>query len=172
MNALQSLHDDPGPHPGRRKFIVAALSMASLALVDPWAVVHATADATGFSAFMAVSKRISADSPNPITGQALYAALKQSDPNFDTRLDALAAQFAAKPDMTIEALAADLDRSKQTMLRDTLNTIVSAWYLGVVGYRTYAYENAWMFRTTADVLSPPSYVHGGPLSWADANPPH
>jgi hypothetical protein len=68
-------------------------------------------------------------------------------------------------------LAETLDRQQRVSLRCTLNQIVSAWYLGVVRYRTYAYESAWMFRPVADVLSPPSYVRRGPLYWAHAQLP-
>jgi hypothetical protein len=69
-------------------------------------------------------------------------------------------------------LAQALDASGEQALRKTLNQIVSAWYLGIVGARTFAYAGALMYRSTADVLSPPSYVHGGPLHWVSFEPPH
>lgn len=169
MNASFIPHHHGLPGISRRKFLFTALSLAALAVVDPLAVVHAAQGNAGLDTFMQVSKRISKESLDPVTGAALYQALRQEDQDFDASLDQLAKQIAAKPGMTIEALAENLDKTKQTALRDTLNKVVSAWYLGVVGFRTYAYESALMFRLTDDVLSPPSYVRRGPLYWADSN---
>jgi hypothetical protein len=167
MDASSNTHDRLLTKTGRRKFVFATLSLASLAVVDLWADVHANAAAedTGTNTFMQVSRLVSSKTLNPVTGAALYQALSQADRNFDANLAALAKQIAATPAITIEALADDLDRNQQTALRDTLNKIVSAWYLGVVGFRTYAYQTALMFSVVGDVLSPPSYVRRGPLYW-------
>ncbi|GAB2569420.1 hypothetical protein GCM10027066_10090 [Dyella jejuensis] len=115
---------------------------------------------------MRVSKLVSKDASNPMTGAALYQALKRSDREFDANLGRLVTWIASTPGTTIEALAESLDGGRQAVMRDTLNKIVSAWYLGVVGFQTCAYESALMFRPTDDVLSPPSYVRRGPLYWA------
>jgi hypothetical protein len=161
----------PGGMPAsvsRRKFIVTALSLASLAAVDPWAVVKAAGNDAGVDVFMQVSRLVSPKASNAVTGAALYQALKQGEPDFDGHLNLLAKQMAATPGITIDALADKLDQDKQTALRDTLNKIVSAWYLGVVGFKTYAYEGALMFGLVDDVLCAPSYVRGAPLYWANS----
>lgn len=152
----------------RRKFLFTALSLASLAAVDPWAVARVAQGDAGLDRFMQVSRRVSKETLNPVTGAALYQALRQEDQDFDANLSKLAQQLAAKPGMTIEALAENLDSTRQAALRNTLNKVISAWYLGVVGFRTYAYESALMFRLTDDVLSPPSYVRRGPLYWVNS----
>ena len=166
---MDALHDSHGlalPTLSRRKFLFTALSLASLAVVDPWAIAHAAGSDAGLNTFMQVSRLVSKEPLDPVTGSALYQALRQSDQAFDAHLNELARQIAAAPGIAIEALAEKLDDNKQAGLRDTLSKVVSAWYLGVVGFRTYAYESALMFRVTDDVLSPPSYVRRGPLYWA------
>jgi hypothetical protein len=166
MDASHGLSGLVRPTLSRRKFLVTALSLASLAIVDPWAMAHAADDDAGLSAFMRVSALVSKESLDPVTGAALYQALRQGNQGFDASLNELAGLIAAAPGITIETLAQKLDDNKQAAWRDTLNQVVSAWYLGVVGFRTYAYESALMFRATDDVLSPPSYVRRGPLYWA------
>ncbi len=157
----------------RREFIFTTLAFTVLPLVkwgDFFGAAQARADdgSGRVQAFMRVSKLISPDI-NPVTGAALYQALKKADPDFDSKLSALESRAAATPAMTIELLAENLDRNGQKPLRDTLNSIVSAWYLGVVGFQTYAYRDALMFSSVKDVLSPPSYVRRGPLYWAASN---
>jgi hypothetical protein len=160
--------DDASQHASfrmsRRGFVLSAAALAALTLAKPQAAVFASdADVEG-GAFMTVSRLVSADAPELRTARALYGALKKT-PDFDANLQALA-NLAAVPGTTVETLAAHLDATAQHALRDTLNRIVSAWYLGIVDNRTYAYQGALMYRPTADVLSPPSYVRAGPLSWA------
>jgi hypothetical protein len=166
MDASHNLHGLALPALSRRKFLFTALSLVSLAVVDPWTIARAADGDAGLNTFMQVSKLVSKETLDPVTGAALYQALRQSDQAFDANLNQLAKQMAATPGITIEALAEKLDNTKQAALRDTLNKVVSAWYLGVVGFQTYAYESALMFRVTDDVLSPPSYVRRGPLYWA------
>lgn len=167
--SMASQPHDALANPRRRGFVLTAFALGALALVDPRTVVHAVDAGFQNSPFMTVSRLVSADTLSLTTGQALYEALK-GKAAFDANLNALA-KLAAAPGMTIETLASQLDDTRQHALRDTLNEIVSAWYLGIVGGRTYAYESALMYRPTADVLSPPSYVRAGPLSWAVATPP-
>jgi fructose 5-dehydrogenase small subunit len=167
------LLDDASPHASfrmsRRGFVLSAAALAALALVKPHTAASASdADIEG-GAFMTVSRLVAADAPDLRTAHALYGALKNA-PDFDANLQALA-RLAAAPGTTIEALAAHLDASGQHALRETLNRIVSAWYLGIVDHRTYAYRGALMYRPTADVLSPPSYARTGPLGWAAFIPP-
>ncbi|NIE83067.1 hypothetical protein F3J11_03755 [Burkholderia sp. Cy-647] len=153
---------------GRRRFVFGMLSLASLSVVDLWTEVHASSatDHAGLDRFMQVSRLVSPRAADPATGAALYQALRERERGFDTNLQALAERIAARPGIDVDTLAADLDRSRLGALRQTLNAVTSAWYLGVVGFRTYAYQTALMFGVVADVLSPPSYVRRGPLYWA------
>lgn len=168
MDASHIQHDHYLPCISRRTFLFTALSLVSLTAVDPLSIVHAAQRDAGLDTFMQVSKLVSKESLDPVTGAALYQALRQADQDFDANLSKLAKQIAARSGITVEALVENLDNTRQTVLRDTLNKVVSAWYLGVVGFRTFAYESALMFRMTDDVLSPPSYVRRGPLYWANS----
>lgn len=154
----------------RRKFVLATLSAVSLAAANLWsdAGAETSAGSSGTQTFMEVSKLVSPRASNPVTGAALYQALRSEDKAFDANLLALAQHIAANPGMTVESLADLLDHHAQSGPRATLNRIVSAWYLGVVGFHTYAYEKALMFGVVGDVLSPPSYVRRGPLYWASS----
>ncbi len=133
----------------RRGFVLSSVALAAMALVRPQAIVLASDADFRNSAFMTVSRLVSPDASDLPTAQALFGALARK-PEFEAHLQALA-KLAATPGMIIDAL-------HQQALRDTLQDIVSAWYLGIVDNRTYAYRSALMYRPTADVLSPPSYV--------------
>jgi len=151
--------------PSRRAFVLSAISLAALAAVVPSVAQQALAQPAADGDFMRVSRAVVEGALDATTGQALYAAPKKADATFDTRLQQLAAFIAGQPSMPVEALAQQLDAQHQMALRSTLNQVVSAWYLGTVGTQVFAYAGALMYRPTADVLSPPSYVHGGPLNW-------
>jgi fructose 5-dehydrogenase small subunit len=154
---------------GRRSFVLTSAALAALALAHPPAMLRAADADFRTHPFMVVSRLVCDATPDLRTAEALYGALSKKV-NFDRQLEALA-KLANARGMSVEALADQLDSTNQTDLRETLNEIVAAWYLGIVGDRTYAYESALMYRATADVLSPPSYVHAGPLSWATLTPP-
>jgi fructose 5-dehydrogenase small subunit len=169
MKLLDDASRDASFRLSRRGFVLTSAALAAMALVRPQAIVLASDTDFRNSAFMIVSRLVSPAASNARTGQALYDALRNT-PDFDARLQALA-KLASAPGAQIEALAAQLDATGQHALRDTLNRIVSAWYLGIVDNKTVAYQTALMYRATADVLSPPSYTHAGPLSWATSHPP-
>jgi fructose 5-dehydrogenase small subunit len=169
MKLLSGASRDASFRPGRRGFVLSAAALAALALVEPQARVLAAGAELAGSAFMIVSRLVTGDALDPRTAQALYSALNRKA-GFAQNLETLA-KIASAPRMTVETLAAHLDATHQTALRDTLNQIVSAWYLGIVDNKTYAYRGALMYRPTADVLSPPSYVRAGPLNWANSHPP-
>jgi len=145
--------------------VLSAISLAALTVVAPSVAQQALAQHADGNDFMRVSHAVVDGTLDAATGQALYAAFKNADATFDARLQQLAAFIAGRPSMPVEALAQQLDAQYQTALRHTLNQVVSAWYLGAVGTQVIAYAGALMYRPTADVLSPPSYVHGGPLNW-------
>ncbi|WP_198155253.1 sugar dehydrogenase complex small subunit [Candidatus Burkholderia verschuerenii] len=142
----------------RRGFVLSSVALATLALAKPQAIVFASDADFQSGPFMIVSRLVSADALDLRTAQALYGALSKKT-NFDANLRALA-NLASVAGTTVETLAAQLDATQQHALRDTLNQVVSAWYLGIVDNKTYAYQSELMYRPTADVLSPPSYARG------------
>lgn len=99
------------------------------------------------------------------------AALNKHDPKFGDALAALQSTIAESKAANIDELLERPDLADPA--RQTIKTIVSAWYLGVVGEddkaELIAYAEALMYRPTADVLVVPTYG-GGPDSWG-AKPP-
>jgi hypothetical protein len=167
MKLLSGVSHDALFRPGRRGFVLSAAALAALGMAKPQALVFASSSASSSSAdanFMIVSRLVSDATLDPQTAQALYGALSKKQ-DFDKNLEALA-KLASASGMTIETLDAQLASPQQKALRGTLNEIVSAWYLGIVDNKTYAYHGALMYRPTADMLAPPSYTRAGPLSWA------
>ncbi|QMV53920.1 sugar dehydrogenase complex small subunit [Ewingella americana] len=155
----------------RRRFVTASAAVAALSLVSPWSTSWAVENIEPQQLFMSVSRVITPAELSPQTGAQLYKALHQSNSVLDPHLQALAKMIAATPGITIELLAEALKAGQHQDLLKTLNSMVAAWYTGIVGNRTYAYQTALMYQPTRDVLSPPSYTRGGPLNWANSQPP-
>lgn len=161
----------PPYHLTRRRFVTASAAVAALSLVSPWSTSWAAEKVEPQQLFMSVSQLITPTVLSPQTGAQLYLALKQSNAAIDTQLQALAKIIAATPGISIEALVDSLKSNQHEDLLKTMNSIVAAWYTGIVNHRTYAYQTALMYQPTRDVLSPPSYTRGGPLNWANSQPP-
>lgn len=155
----------------RRRFVTASAAVAALTLVSPWSTSWAVEKLEPEQLFMSVSQLITPAELSPQTGAQLYKALKQSNSALDPHLQALTKIMAATPGISIESLVDSLKASQHQDLLKTLNSMVAAWYTGIVGNRTYAYQTALMYQPTRDVLSPPSYTRGGPLNWASSQPP-
>lgn len=149
----------------RRRLVLAGAALATLSILSPASSGWAAVSHGERSLFMQVSQLITPESLSPQTGIALYSALKQQNPALDSHLQTLEKIISATPDITIEVLSDTLKKNQQQTELATLNGMVAAWYTGIVGHRTYAYETALMYRPTRDVLSPPSYTRGGPLNW-------
>jgi fructose 5-dehydrogenase small subunit len=164
MKLLSGASHDALFRPGRRGFVLSAAALAAFAITKPQALVFASSSSSADANFMIVSRLVSDATLDPQTAQALYGALSKKQ-DFDKNLEALA-KLASASGMTIETLDAQLASPQQKALRGTLNEIVSAWYLGIVDNKTYAYHGALMYRPTADMLAPPSYTRAGPLWWA------
>lgn len=125
--------------------------------------------------FLSLSVQLTGhDGLSPLTAQRIAAACRARDPQFDARVQRLAA--------TPTAADTDAPWIEQA--------IISAWYLGQVGEAptteaagdrgrpetterlptVVAYEHALMWQPVADVLPVPSYCLGAPGAWADAPP--
>lgn len=155
----------------RRRFVTAGVALATLSLIPPVSAGWAATQIDHVGLFMQVSRLISRESLSPQTGAALYGALKAGNPTLDEHLRVLATMVTTDANLTIESLVDVLKSSQQPQLLATVHSMVAAWYTGIVDHRTYAYEGALMYRPTRDVLCPPSYTRGGPLNWANSQPP-
>lgn len=129
----------------------------------------ATADA---AAFLKLSVFLTNGKPLDATLASRYqAALNKHDAKFAEASTALQSYVADSKAANIDELLAHPELPDP--VRQTIKTIVSAWYLGVVGEddkaELIAYADALMYRPTADVLIVPTYG-GGPDSWGTKPP--
>jgi hypothetical protein len=151
----------------RRSLLRGSITLGLTALVSglvPWqsvaAAAQSDADFAGLSQFL-VSRPVS-----PVLAARYYAALEKRAPNFSTNVIALKQLIAEHGLKHVDdyLLLADADPS----LKATATSIISAWYLGIVGEPADAelisYSNALMYRPTHGTLIIPTYG-GGPDSW-------
>lgn len=106
--------------------------------------------------------------PDALLAQRLYSWLYADNPLLDTALDELNALLAAHPG-THGAALLTLLAQQPAALRELYQTLVSGWYLGVVGPlprpQCIAFENIVSYRLVKNSLLPPSYAPGEPNFW-------
>lgn len=105
-------------------------------------------------------------------GGQLYAALSAKDAAFSENFDKLTEMVKSGGYPDVEALDAALTGNP---LRDTLLSVIKAWYSGVVeegtGATVYAFEKALMYQPARDVIVIPTFAFNGPDYWVtDPNP--
>jgi hypothetical protein len=155
------------PIPVLRRTVLATGGVAVLGLIaGPIRAFGATPDP---GAFMAVSKFLTgrADLAGPL-GIRFHTALGQLDKGFEAALTTLARAIETAEGASMDAFA-ETALSKDPALAKTATTIVSAWYLGVVGEKADAvlitYEEALMYQPTEGQTVIPTYGQG-PSYWA------
>lgn len=158
----------------RRSFLLATAAVVSGLSVaaDP---VRAIAQQTAAAAlddpeFLRLSKAVTGHADLDATiASRLMAALHRADPSFIDHAASLArlTHDGQEP----EALLAAADAAG---LRDTMLTLVAAWYTGTVGHGPKAemvsYADALMYRPVNDGLPVPTYCFAGPLWWPGPPP--
>jgi hypothetical protein len=125
--------------------------------------------------FLRLSKAVTGhDDLDATTASRLLAALQRADAAFNGRAAGLARLMQARLTQdarTPETLLAAADTAG---LRDTMLTLVSAWYTGTVGHGQQAemvsYANSLMYRPVSDGLPVPTYCLNGPLWWPGPPP--
>ncbi|WP_160003510.1 sugar dehydrogenase complex small subunit [Rhizobium sp. 18055] len=141
---------------------VALGAMAALAVPLP---ASAAPDDTT-QAFMQLSEFLTARKLDPVLGGRYFAALAKRNPN-------LAADIASLQQAITTSGAADMDAflaqaATDPALLASMQKIVGAWYLGVVGEPEDAelitYSEALMYAPTKGILTIPSYGPG-PNAW-------
>lgn len=159
--------------PSRRTFLavaagaaLAALAAPSLSLISR-AEAASSAGAGSSAAFLRLSIFVTGQPDlDHETARRFFTALSRRDPTFTAASDALLAHIdeAHFADMDAFLAATPVDGA----LVATASSIVSAWYLGVVGEAADAelitYADSLMYRPTRGVLAVPTYGPG-PLAW-------
>lgn len=165
--------------PMRRTLLASAASLAAISCLAPWswAVDKTAANTTDAptgpppapSEFLALSTLLIPDLRlDEHVGARLHVALLRQDRQFARKTRALA-DVARKGLLTdAEALAEAV--KADAVLSATLRSIVSAWYLGIVGDhltgQVVAYDLALMQEVVRDSVVTPSYCTRAPGYWA------
>lgn len=163
----------------RRTLLAGAASLAAVSALAPWswAVEATTVNTTEAdqgpppapAEFLALSKLLIPDLRlDEHLGARLHAALLRQDAQFPVKTKALADVARKGPIADVELLADAVQHD--AALAATLRTIVSAWYLGIVGDgaagQVVAHDLALMQDVVRDVVGTPSYCTRAPGYWS------
>lgn len=170
----------PTPYsPMRRTLLASAASLAAISCLAPWswAVDRTAANTTDVptgpppapAEFLALSRLLIPDLRlDEHVGARLHAALLRQDGQFPRNTRALADVARKGPLTDAEALAEAV--RADALLSATLRSIVSAWYLGIVGDQltgqVVAYDLALMQEVVRDSVVTPSYCTRAPGYWS------
>lgn len=150
----------------RRTFVQAmATAVAAMGMSSAFPVM-AAADTT--SGFTRASEFLTSRKLDPILSTRFYTALKQRDAQFDAQVAKLLSRIdqSKAADMDTFLASPALDQETEA----TVNRIISAWYMGVVGEgadaQLISFAEALMYQPTRGILVVPSYG-GGPNSWGE-----
>lgn len=155
----------PSEEPSRRK----VLQGAAVGLVTAAAPGLAAAQTSAVSDFAKVSSFLTGKNVlNNDVAAALLNAFTTIDPSFAGKLSRLS-QLISSDVVTTD----NLDRTLEGTSADLVHlprSILSAWYMGVVGTGAESicvtYADNLANAAVSDVLSPPSYAYGPCNSWA------
>lgn len=151
----------------RRSLLRATAAVGGLALAANLAApFSASAAEDGTASFTQLSEFLTGYTLDPVLGGRFLAALRKRDAKFDASLAALSQLVKQSGVPNMDGFLA-LTGTDPAVLK-TANTIVSAWYLGVVGEpedrELITYAESLMYRPTKGLLTVPSYGPG-PNAW-------
>jgi len=151
----------------RRNLLRGSITLGLMGLVGsalPWQSVLAAEPAT--ADFIALSQFLVSRPANPVLASRYYAALARRAPNFAGNVTALKQLIADKQLKHVDEYLALADADPS--LKATAVSIISAWYLGIVGEgadaQMISYSEAMMYQPTHATLIIPTYG-GGPATW-------
>ena len=149
----------------RRSLLRGSVTLGLAALVggfSPWQ----SAMAEGDQGFIVLSQFLISRPVNPILAARYYRALSRRAPNFMGNVGALRQMIDGQGFRHVDEYLAQANPDPS--LKATATSIISAWYLGIVGELADAelisYAEALMYRPTHGILIIPTYG-GGPDSW-------
>jgi len=151
----------------RRNLLRGSVTLGLAALVGsvmPWQSVMAAE--VSKDDFIALSQFLVSRPVNAVLAARYYAALDKRAPNFSTNIIALKQLIGAQGYKHVDEYLAQANAD--VSLKATATSIISAWYLGIVGEPADAelisYSLAMMYQPTHGILAIPTYG-GGPASW-------
>lgn len=151
----------------RRNLLRGSITLGLAALVGsvmPWQSVMAAEVSN--DDFIALSQFLVSRPVNAVLASRYYAALDKRAPNFSTNVIALKQLIGAQGYKHVDEYLAQANADAS--LKATATSIISAWYLGIVGEPADAelisYSLAMMYQPTHGILAIPTYG-GGPASW-------
>ncbi|MEX3773346.1 sugar dehydrogenase complex small subunit [Pseudomonas sp. MYb118] len=151
----------------RRNLLRGSVALGLTALVSgvmPWQSVLAAQVSS--EDFIALSQFLVSRPVNPVLAARYFAALDKRAPNFSTNAIALKQLIDARGYKHVDEYLAQPD--PDASLKATATSIISAWYLGIVGEpvdaELIAYSQAMMYQPTHGILIIPTYG-GGPATW-------
>lgn len=151
----------------RRNLLRGSITLGLAALVGsvmPWQSVMAAE--VSKDDFIALSQFLVSRPVNAVLAARYYAALDKRAPNFSTNVIALKQLIGAQGYKHVDEYLAQANADAS--LKATATSIISAWYLGIVGEPADAelisYSLAMMYQPTHGILAIPTYG-GGPASW-------
>ncbi|GLQ59822.1 sugar dehydrogenase complex small subunit [Gluconobacter japonicus] len=156
----------------RRRLLLGGLAFGSMSLLASHALTNTpkASDITDFlilSEFLTGRKNLSV-----ILARRYYLGLQEQFPDLTVRIANLSRDIHASGAQTMDDY---LSQGPSPEARGTATTVVSAWYLGVIGQdakkQMIAYSDALMFQAVAGALVVPSYG-AGPLAWGNRPKPY
>ena len=166
-NRHMPVSSTPSGKLSRRSLLRGSITLGLAALVGglgPWQSVLAE----GAQDFIVLSQFLVSRPVNPILAARYYRALSQRAPNFSGNVGALRQLVDGQGFKHVDEYLAQANPDPS--LKATATSIISAWYLGIVGELADAelisYSEALMYRPTHGILIIPTYG-GGPDSWGD-----
>ncbi|WP_208491253.1 sugar dehydrogenase complex small subunit [Paraburkholderia tropica] len=177
-NAFVISEDKASPKSaGRRTFMAAAATayvaaIAAPSIFLPGKVYAAEANQQKYDEFFSLSRFVTGHKDiSWETSRRFFDSLAHHDADFESKVTALAQHLRSKGYESFDAFLADGE--SDAGLHATATTVVSAWYLGVVGEAANAelitFADSLMYRPTHGILAVPTYGPG-PLAWG-ARPP-
>jgi len=168
-NSMNKHFSNPSDAPQgltRRNLLRGSVALGLLSLASamlPW---QAAMAAAAESDFRALSQFLVSRPVNPVLAGRYYAALSKRAPNFAANVSALKQLVDGHGFKHVDEYLALAN--PDASLKATATSIISAWYLGVVGEPATAelvsYSEAMMYQPTHGILIIPTYG-GGPASW-------
>lgn len=151
----------------RRNLLRGSVALGLTALVTgvmPWQSVLAAQVSN--DDFVVLSQFLVSRPVNPVLAARYFAALDKRAPNFSTNAIALKQLIEASGYKHVDEYLAQPE--PDASLKATATSIISAWYLGIVGEpadaELVAYSQALMYQPTHGILIIPTYG-GGPATW-------
>ncbi|MGC5749312.1 hypothetical protein J4P41_11860 [Gluconobacter sp. NFX36] len=156
----------------RRKLLLGSLALGSMGFIASHGLTN-TPKGSDVTDFLILSEFLTGRKDLSVTlARRYYVGLQEQFPDLPARIANLSRDIHASG---VRSMDDYLAHGPTPEARSTATTIVSAWYLGVIGQdpkkKMIAYSDALMFQAVAGALVVPSYG-AGPLAWGNRPKPY